>query len=170
MDFSQGAGRNHIRRTWAQTAKPDPLPKLSLPIGWWLAYATVGWAVWAAWPADKQLPTELWLAVLSFEGVLAALLASAGSAITYQAVVPAVVAFWSALDPVIGQRMTEAIQRHRDDPAQAPSPSPFKNAFVVSLNVANGAPWRRSAGRRWRPALPGAAGTEPNDPSQAGRA
>lgn len=128
-------GIEEIRQGFFQAKKPDPLPRLRLPFGWWAAYAVVAWLVWANWPVNKELPTEVWLAVLSFEGVLAALLASVGQAITFQAVLPSTIAFWSALDSTIGRQLAEAVRRMRDDPTEATSSTPFKNAFVVSLNT-----------------------------------
>jgi hypothetical protein len=106
-----------------------------LPIGWWIAYSVIAVTVWAIWPKGRDLPNDVWIGVLSFEGLLAALLASVGSTAITQGIVPATITFWSALDPRIGEKLAEGTRQWREDPTQGTTNSAFKNAFIVAINT-----------------------------------
>lgn len=124
---------SEILKTLVRSRESQTPFDLKLPWIWYALYGVAFGLVWAFWPEGKAMPNELWIGVLSFEGLLAGLLAAVGPATISQGVLPFAIRFWSGFDPGMREQLLIEAQQLRDDPTQSPSASPFQNAFLVGM-------------------------------------
>jgi hypothetical protein len=129
------SGIKDILKTMLKAPESNNVLSLGLPWKTWITYAVIGCTVWFLWPGGKTVPNEMWIGVLSFEGLLAALLAAVAPTTVSAGALPFVIKFFAALDAKMGERLTDEARQIRDDPTQTANTGAIRNAFIVAINT-----------------------------------